>query len=194
LNVFLRGKRISAADEFFRSLFSPAVTGPPLLFPGLFPVHAKFNNSSPAVHWRRNRRKGWWRGWRKRKSQIKKENQMNIRKYLGTPLLSVGLLLASGIPAMAKEARTVTLFHDVVLNGTVLPAGKCSVEWQTHSPEASVEFVRHHKVVLATEGRVEERSRTYDRDAVVYNTASNGTVSIVEFRFAKSNKVLLLNQ
>ena len=119
---------------------------------------------------------------------------MNIRKYLGTSALSVGLLLASGIPAMAKDARTVTLFHDVVLNGTALPAGKCSVEWQTHSPEATVEIVRHHKVVVATEGRVEERSTTYNRDAVVYNTASNGTISILEFRFAGSKTVLVLNQ
>jgi hypothetical protein len=125
---------------------------------------------------------------------MKKENYMNMRKYLGTSVLSVGLLLASGIPALAKEARTVTLFHDVVLNGTVLRAGKCSVEWQTHSPEATVEIVRHHKVVVATEGRVEERPTTYNRDAVVYNTASNGTVSIIEFRFAGSKTVLVLNQ
>jgi hypothetical protein len=130
----------------------------------------------------------------KRKSQMKKENPMNVRKYLGASVMSVGLLLACGIPALAKDARTVTLSHDVVLNGTTLSAGKCSVEWQTHSPEATVEFVRHHKVVVATEGRVEERPTTYNRDAVVYNTASNGTISILEFRFANSNKVLILNQ
>jgi hypothetical protein len=119
---------------------------------------------------------------------------MNIRKSLGTSVLSVALLLASGIPALAKNSATVTLSHDLVLNGTTLPAGKCSVRWETHSPEATVEFVQHHKVVLSTEGRVEERSKGYDHDAVVYNTAPDGTMSLVEIRFAYSNKVLVFNQ
>jgi hypothetical protein len=127
---------------------------------------------------------------------MKKENRMNmnIRKSLGTSVLSVALLLASGIPALAKNSRTVNFGHDFVLNGTTLPAGKCSVQWETHSPEATVEFVRHHKVVLSTEGRIEERSKWYDRDEVVYNTASDGTLSLSEIRFAFSNKVLVFNQ
>jgi hypothetical protein len=76
-----------------------------------------------------------------------------------------------------------------------------------------VEFVQHHKVVLSTEGKVEERFRgydrnevvntgsklevrtnAYDRDAVVYNTAPDGTMSLVEIHFAYSNKVLVFNQ
>ena len=138
---------------------------------------------------------------------------MNIRKSLGTSVLSVALLLASGIPALAKNSATVTLSHDLVLNGTTLPAGKCSVRWETHSPEATVEFVQHHKVVLSTEGRVEERSKGYNghvafntdgrlvdrtnayfRDSVVYNIASDGTMSLVELHFAYSNKILVFNQ
>jgi len=119
---------------------------------------------------------------------------VNITKYLGTSVLSVALLLASGIPALAKNSRTVTFGHDFVLNGTTVPAGRWSVQWETHSPEATVEFAQHHKVVLSTEGRVEERSKGYDRNAVVYNTASDGTMSLVEIRFADSNKVLVFNQ
>jgi hypothetical protein len=133
---------------------------------------------------------------RKRKNQIKKENRMkrDIRKCFGTGVLSLGLLLAAGIPALAKNARTLTFSHDFVLNGKTVPAGKCLVQWETHSPEATVEFVQHHEVVLSTEGRVEERSQSYDRDAVVYNIASDGTMSLLEIRFARSNKVLTFNQ
>ncbi len=133
---------------------------------------------------------------RRKENQMKKENQMNmnIRKCLGTSALSAALLLASAIPGLAKNLRTVTFSHDVVLSGTTLPAGKCSVQWETHSPEATVEFVRHNKVVLSTEGRVEQRDKSYERDAVVYNTASDGTMSLVEIRFAYSNKVLVFNQ
>jgi hypothetical protein len=32
--------------------------------------------------------------------------------------VSDALLLASGIPALAKDAQTVTFSHDVVVNGT----------------------------------------------------------------------------
>jgi hypothetical protein len=138
---------------------------------------------------------------------------MNIRKSLGTSVLSVARLLASGIPALAKNSRTVTLAYDVVLKGTSLLAGQYSVRWVTHSPGATVEFVRNHQVVLSTEGRVEERINAFDRnvaahtesrldcrnnpydyDAVFYNTASDGTMSLVEIRFAGSSNVLVFNQ
>jgi len=138
---------------------------------------------------------------------------MNIRKSLGTSVLSVARLLASGIPALAKNARTVTLAYDVVLKGTSLPAGPYSVRWVTHSTEATVGFVRNHQVVLSTEGRVEERINAFDRnvavhtesrlgcrnnpydyDAVFYNTAPDGTISLMEIRFAYANKVLVFNQ
>ncbi len=36
----------------------------------------------------------------------------------------MALLLVSGIPALAKDPRTVTFSHDVVVNGTSLPAGQ----------------------------------------------------------------------
>jgi hypothetical protein len=132
---------------------------------------------------------------RKTKSN-EKENPMkrNIRKFLGISGLSMALLLAAGIPGLAKNSRTVTFQHDAVLNGSSLAAGRYSVRWETHSPEATVEFVQHHKVVLSTEGRVEQRDKRYDRNAVVYNIAPDGTMSLVEIRFAGSSKVLVFNQ
>ena len=119
---------------------------------------------------------------------------MNTRKCLGASVLSLALLLASGIPGLAKNSRTVTLSHDTVLSGTNLAAGRYSIRWETHSPRTTVEFVQHHKVVLSTEGRVEERDKHYDSDTVVYSTAPDGTMSLLEIRFADSNKVLVFNQ
>ena len=119
---------------------------------------------------------------------------MNIRKYLGTSVLSVALLLASGIPGLAKNSGTVTLQQDAVLKGTTLPAGKYHVRWQSHSPEATIEFMRGSKVVISTEGRVEQRDKNYDRNAAVYSLASDGSRSLVEIRFAASKEVLVFNQ
>ena len=118
----------------------------------------------------------------------------SIRKCFGTGALSVGLLLAASIPGLAKNSHTVTLGHNAVLSGTSLAAGRYSIRWETHSPEATVQFVQHHKVVLTAEGRVEQRDKKYERNAVVYNTAPDGTMSLLELRFAGSRKVLVFNQ
>jgi hypothetical protein len=127
---------------------------------------------------------------------MKKENRIkrNIRKCFGTWVLSLGLLLATSIPALAKNSRTVTLHHDVVLSGTTLSAGQYRIRWETHSPEATVQFVQHHKVVLSTEARVEQRDKSYDRDTVVFNAVPDGSMSLSEIRFAGSRQVLVFNQ
>jgi hypothetical protein len=57
-----------------------------------------------------------------------------------------------------------------------------------------VQFVQHHKVVLSTQGRVEERDEKCNRDAVVYHTTPDGTVTLLEIRFGGSSKVLVFNQ
>jgi hypothetical protein len=127
---------------------------------------------------------------------MKKENRtnMNIRKYFGASALSVALLLAAGIPGLAANSRTVTLRHAAVLSGTSLSAGQYDIRWESHSPDATVQFVRGRKVVLSTQGRVEGRNKTYDRNAVVYDSAPDGSLSLVEIRFAGSSDVLVFNQ
>jgi hypothetical protein len=119
---------------------------------------------------------------------------MDIRKYLGTSILSAALLLASGIPGLAKNSRTVVLIHDAVLSGKTLPAGKYVVQWGAHSPQAAVEFAQDHKVVLSTEGRFEDRGKKYNSNVVVYDIASDGTRTIIEIRFEGSSEVLVFNQ
>jgi len=119
---------------------------------------------------------------------------MDIRKYFGTLILSVVLLLASGIPSFAKNSRTVALTRNVVLNGTTLPAGEYVVRWKAQSPQATVEFTREYKVVLSTEGRLEDRGKKYNSDTVIYSTAADGTMTIREIRFAGSSEVLVFNE
>jgi len=117
----------------------------------------------------------------------------NVRKSFETGILVFGLLLAAGIPALARNLGTVTLLHDAVLHGKSLRAGNYNVEWQTHSPEATVQFSQSFKVALFTEGRVERRPRKYAQNSVVYDTAPDGSLSIIEIRFANSDKVLVFD-
>ena len=117
----------------------------------------------------------------------------NFRKYFETGILVLGLPLAAGIPALAKNSGTVTLLHDASLRGKPLRAGTYMVEWKTHSPEATVQFSQRFKVALFAEGRVERRARTYEQNSVVYDTAPDGSLFIIEIRFANSNKVLVFD-
>jgi hypothetical protein len=119
---------------------------------------------------------------------------MNIRKNLGTSILSVALLLASGIPGIAKDSRTVALTHAVVLSGTTLPAGKYVVRWEAQGPRTTVEFARDHEVVLSTACKFEDRGKKYPSNTVVYDTASGGTITISEIRLGGSSGVLVFNQ
>jgi len=119
---------------------------------------------------------------------------MDIRKSFGTSILLLALLLASGVPALAKDSRHVTLGQDIVLGGTSLPAGQYVVQWTAHSPQATVEFRQGRKVVLTTESRIEDRGKKYDRDMVLYDAGGGGSNTIREIRFAGSSQVLVFNQ
>ena len=139
---------------------------------------------------------------------------MNFTKCIGTSVLSVALVLAAGVSCIAKNSEGVTISHSVVVNGTTLPAGHYTVHWDAHNPRTTVVFSQHRKVVLSTDGSVWSRKGNYrsitvatpDKAsegtnvsctipcAVVYNTAADGTMSLVEIRLAASNKILVFNQ
>jgi len=141
-----------------------------------------------------------------------RRTKMKFTKYIGTSILPVALILAAGVSCFAKNSEGVTFNHDVVVNGTTLPAGHYTVQWNGHSPAATVVFSHRRKVVLSTDGTVLTRKGNYrnmtlatrdmaseganvsDPLTVVYDTAPNGTMSLVEIRLAASNKVLVFNK
>lgn len=116
-----------------------------------------------------------------------------FRKYVAKGVLILAVLAVAGIPALAKDSQTVTLRYGAVLNGKTLSAGKYTVQWETHSPQATVQFLRRQTVIATAEGAVEQRDKIYDQDTVVYNSAPDGSKSVVEIRFGGSNKVLVFN-
>ena len=117
---------------------------------------------------------------------------MRSRMGLGTLVLSVVLVLTAGAPGFAKSARTVALASDLAISGTMLPAGRYAIRWEAHSLQPTVEFVQGKKVILSTQGTFEDRGEKSLSDSVLYDTASNGTATIREIRFAGSSEVLVL--
>ena len=119
---------------------------------------------------------------------------MGFRRYLGIFLVSVVLVLAYGIPGLAKFARNVDIAHAVVVSGTTLPAGQYAVRWEGQNPQASVEFVRNKKVVASAACKLEDRGKKYDSSSVIYSTNPNGSNVISEIRFAGSSEVLVFSE
>lgn len=119
---------------------------------------------------------------------------MGLRRYLGIFIVSVVLVLAHGIPGLAKAARNVDIEHAVVVNGANLPAGQYAVRWEAQNPQASVEFVRNKKVVASAPCKFEDRGKKYDSSTVIYATNPNGSNTISEIRFAGSSEVLVFSE
>jgi len=113
---------------------------------------------------------------------------MNARNRVAS--LMIALALFSGVNALAKDSRTLTLQHAASLNGKQLTPGKYQVSWETHSPEATVTFTKKRNVVATAEGRLVERPDKFEADAIVYANNPDGTSSIVEIRFGGTNQAL----
>ena len=119
---------------------------------------------------------------------------MGLRRNLGIFFVSVVLVLAYGIPGLAKTARNVDIEHAVVVSGTTLPAGQYAVRWEAQNPQASVEFVRNKKVIASAPCKLEDRGKKYNSSSVIYATNPNGANAISEIRFAGSSEVLVFSE
>ena len=97
-------------------------------------------------------------------------------------------------PAFAKNSRNLSFASPATLNGTPIPAGDYQVTWQTHSPEATVTIANGKRLVIAANGRWEERNIAYESSAVVYDMKSDGSRAIVEIRFAGLRGALVFGE
>jgi len=104
------------------------------------------------------------------------------------------ILLVASLSAWAQNPRSFRLGSSVTLNGKAIPAGRYTVSWESHSPEATVTFVSAGRVVLTAQGQWVDRNVTYREDAIVYNTKGDGLRSLVEIRFAGMKQALVFGE
>jgi hypothetical protein len=116
---------------------------------------------------------------------------MTTKKVLYVGAIALALTFAAG--AQAKDSRTIVLRHDANLGATALASGKYSVQWEMHSPQATVTFVQRNKVVATAEGKVVDRGKKAENDEVLYDMTDQGTRIIREIRFRASSEVIELN-
>jgi hypothetical protein len=120
--------------------------------------------------------------------------EMKLRKILSVTIVAMAFFVAAGAAAKPKDSRNMLLHYDATVAGSRLGSGTYNVQWQTHSPGATVSFLRGSKVVMTAEGKVVDRGRKYSTTEVVYNESANGAHVIQELRFKGSSEVIVFNE
>jgi hypothetical protein len=101
------------------------------------------------------------------------------------------IIFAVNLSMWASNEKTLPFRTEVTLNGTRLPVGLYQISWVSHSPEATVTFVRVGKVMVTAMGKWVERDTTYKADALVYSTNADGSHTLLEIRFAGRKQALV---
>ena len=112
---------------------------------------------------------------------------MNTRKLI----LLIVVTFALAFSASANNSKTLSFRTEVTLNGSKLPSGFYEVNWVSHSPEATVTFVKGRQVIITAMGRWEDRDVKYNTDAVVYTNNPDGSHTLREIRFAGRKQALV---
>ncbi len=118
---------------------------------------------------------------------------MRSKRIWQSMAVVLALTAAVGAQAKSKGLKNMVLHLDATVAGTPLAAGSYNVQWQTHSPEATVTFLKAGKVAGTAEGKLVDRGYKYPSDQVMYDTAPDGTHHILEIRFKGSSEVLQFN-
>ena len=119
---------------------------------------------------------------------------MKLSRTLCGIIGTMAFLVLAGAAANAKDSRNVVLGHDATVAGSHLASGEYNIQWETHSPAATVSFLRKGKVVATAEGKVVDRGTRYPASSVVYTITANGGRAIQEIRFQGLSEVIVFNE
>src|SRR5271157_87646 len=123
-----------------------------------------------------------------------KGEQMKLGRSVGRLTVTLAILLMAALSAVAQNARTLKVPYSASLKGKQLAAGEYKVTWQTHSPEATVNFMQKKAVVATVQGKWVDRDTKYEANAVVYSNNPDGSRTILEVRFAGLKGALVFGE
>ena len=80
------------------------------------------------------------------------------------------------------------------LNTSHLPAGDCTIRWESYSSHAIVKFVHDNAVVATANGKWVKAGVTHEWDALVYRKNEDGSRTLLEIQFAGTNNTLVFGK
>lgn len=72
------------------------------------------------------------------------------------------------------------LYNEESQGTTKLAPGEYVIRWETHSPEATVTFLRNRKVAGKLMGKVVEHDRKYEQNVIVDGPGPDGSCQLME--------------
>jgi hypothetical protein len=95
--------------------------------------------------------------------------------------------------SLPKQSRDLTLRPSTASRGLAeAPSEDLVVNWQTYSPEVTVNFVKAGDTVAKAEGKWVKKPIPYDYDALVYKQNANGSRTLLEIWFHGMNRAVVL--
>ena len=119
---------------------------------------------------------------------------MNFKKVMLLAGVAAAFLVAISAPAKTRHADDVLIGQDAAVAGSHLASGTYDIEWQTHSPEATVKFYEGNKLVATAEGRAVDKGKKYSANEVVYDQTADGKRVIREIHFIGSSQILVFDK
>jgi len=119
---------------------------------------------------------------------------MTHRLLLRALISSLAVLFLVGASALANGSRTLSVPYAGSLGGTSIEPGVYQLNYQQHSPEATVTLTSSKKVIVTTQGKVVERPAKYRVNAVVYQRRDDGSQVITEIRLGGTNQAIVFGE
>ncbi len=95
--------------------------------------------------------------------------------------------------SLPRQSRDLTLVSSTAPHGLEdAPAEQFVVDWETYSPDATVNFVKAGDTVAKALGKWVKRSTAYDYDAIVFEQRGNGPRTLLEIRFHGMSRAVVL--
>jgi len=118
---------------------------------------------------------------------------MRLKGIARAALATLVFVLVAGASAQAKNSRNLVLPHDATVAGAHLASGQYQIQWEEHSPQATVTFQQGKNVIAKVEGKLVDRGTKYSANQIVTDRGTDGSPSIQELRFAGSSQVIVFN-
>jgi cell division septation protein DedD len=96
--------------------------------------------------------------------------------------------------AFERGSRDITLRSGLTIDGTPMPAGQCTISWESYVSDASVKFMHDNNVVATADGKWVKRSVKYPVDAYMYRKNGDGSRTLLEIRFAGMRQALVFGK
>ncbi len=106
---------------------------------------------------------------------------------------AMALLMAVPLAASQKGALDLSLRNPIYVGGNQINAGALRINWQSHSPEATVTFATNGKQVLRTSARFVDLETPATYSSIVTEKDAQGRDVLKEVRIAGKKSALVFD-